>query len=297
MTQKKKKFNAYQLDLHYLNRVGRGPEVDTIKWDASIIENILSDVYRSTNQQRTKRYQDSWLMYIDYLDIAEHYIFGRFSSAEYGTRGELIHADSLISRTNPKEVREGETEFTYFYIRKSDGLMLLQTNLRLTRARFEEYIEDFGSAAIQRNNLTFIQVCTLVMQEFFENVRALNTINKLEFEVITTEAIADENPVVQALNNHAQRISSTAVKVEYGAKYDRTGLTNVIPLLRDYKDKRGVNKIVVRGKLAGAEKIIKLDDSQESYKRKVEVDLNNQAMLESVLNALREIAAQRGVLR
>ncbi|MDP4096880.1 hypothetical protein OIN60_08860 [Paenibacillus sp. P96] len=296
MPQKPKRFNAYQIDLHYLDTSTRN-QTDAIMWDAAIVSELWAEIFTLAVEQRTRRYNDSWLMYLDYFEEDEHYIFGRFLSAEYGTTGELLHADQLTLRPNPKLVREGETEATYFLIKKVDGLLLLQSNIRLNRPRFEEYIETLGAEVIRRRNLTFIQICTLLENNFFESIRQLNTVHKIEIEVSKTEIAADENEAVRALQNDVEEISATDVKLEFEAKYQRSGLKGVLPLVKKYKDQQGVTKIVVRGKLAGAEKVIKLDDSQEQYRRRVEVDTNNQPMLTSVENVLKEVANQRRKLR
>ncbi|WP_340388454.1 hypothetical protein [Paenibacillus sp. FSL E2-0151] len=296
MPQKPKRFNAFQIDLHYTEITNRN-QTDAIMWNAEIVSEIWSEIHALTLEQRTRRYNDSWLMYLDYLDEDEHFIFGRFLSAEYGTTGELLHADQLTLRPNPKLLREGETEATYFLIKKVDGLLLLQSNKRLNRPRFDEYIETLGNEVIRRRNLTFIQICTLVQNNFFESIRQLNTINKVEIEVSRSELPADENPAVRALQNDIEEISATDVKLEFEAKYQRSGLRGAIPLISRYKDQQGVTKIVVSGKLAGAEKVINLEDSQEQYRKRVEVDTDNQPMLTSVENILREVANQRRNLR
>jgi len=295
MPQKSKRFNAYQVDMHYM--VQNRHSTDAIKWDSDVIQQLFDHIFSLSLETRTRRYNDSWLMYMDYLDSDQHYIFGRFLSAEYGTTGELLHADQLTLRPNPKLLREGETESTYFIIKKADGLLLLQSNLKLNRPKFEEYIEQLGQQVIRNNSLTFIQVCTLVENNFFESIRQLNTVHKVIIEVSKTELTADENVAVRALQNDIEEISATDVKLEFEAKYQRQGMKGVLPMVKKYKDQQGVTKIVVRGKLAGAEKVIKLDESQEQYKKRVEVDRNNQPMMNSVENVLREVATQRRILR
>lgn len=296
MAIKKKTFYAYQLDLHYLDESSKYA-TDAVKWDATIVEQLFLYIDSLTTDIKNRKYKDSWMMYLDHLTVEEHYIFGKFLTAEYGTVGELVHADSLAKRKNPKQIREGETQATYFYVRKSDGLVLIQGNLRLNRPKFEEYIEALGQEVITRNSLTYIQVCTLVENSFFDNISELNTVHKVMLEVSKAEAAADENEAVRILQNEIEEVSATNVKLEFEAKYQREGMKGILPLVRKYKDQKGVTKIVVKGKLSGAEKVIKLDESQEKYIRKVEVDNNNQPMLSSVEEALCGIGTSRRSLR
>lgn len=296
MNVRRKRFNAYQIDLHYL-RKHKGNEFDAVKWDYKIIEQILKNIYGLKLHFRAKRYNDSWLMYLDYLDCDEHVIFGRFASAEYGTVSELVHADNLTLRPNPKLLREGETEYTYFMIRNSDGLLLLQGNQRLSKNRFNEYIQEFGQKIIEASGITFIEVCTLLEQSFFDSIRQLNSVNNILIEISTLEPRADENEAVRALQGEAYEIKATHVTLDFKAKYKREGLKNVFPLLNNYKDKPGVTKIVVKGKLAGAEKVINLNDSQEKYDKRVKVDSNNQPIMSSVEEVLRGIVNHRAPLR
>ncbi|WP_017814445.1 hypothetical protein [Paenibacillus shenyangensis] len=296
MGTKHKSFNAYQIDLHYLDDSRHA--TDAVKWESDVMVDILNHIFNNLNEgQRTARYNDVWLMYLDHFEHDEHFIFGSFSSAEYGTIGELIHADDLTRRPNPKEIREGETESTYFIIRKSDGLMLLQVNQRLKRVRVDEYIERYGHVIINNANLTYLQICTLVETNFFNSIRELNTVHRIEIEVAKVETMADENEAVQALQGDLETISATTVKLKFEAKYQRSGLSGAIGLVKKYKDQPGVTKMVVRGKLAGAEKKINLEESQEKYTRRVEVDSNNQPMLSSIEVVLREIANSRRLLR
>ncbi|OAS13738.1 hypothetical protein [Paenibacillus oryzisoli] len=294
MATKSKNFYAYQIDLHYLD--GQR-QVDTIKWDHTIISDLFDYISQLTDTAKTRRFHDSWLIYLDHFSIETNYLFGRFAYAEYGTTGELIHADNLTRRPNPKNLREGETIYTYFLIRKSDGLLLLQSHIKLNRPRIEEYLEQLGDPVIRQNQLTYIQICTLLDNSFFENIEALNSVNKISIEVTTAHPAADENVAVRALQDEAGLTDATSVKLDFSAKFRRSGLVGAVPFLRRYKDKPGVSKIVVKGKLAGAEKVIRMDESQEKYKRSVEVDGTGQPTLRSAETVLFEIAQRRDLLR
>ncbi|ASS69289.1 hypothetical protein [Paenibacillus sp. RUD330] len=294
MPAKRKSFYAYQIDLHFLD--GQR-QVDSIKWDFTIMSTLMDHISQLPSAIKTERFHDSWLIYLDHFSIETNYLFGRFAYAEYGTTGELIHADNLTRRPNPKHLREGETIYTYFLIRKSDGLLLLQSHSKLNRPRIEEYIERFGDPVIRQNQLTYIQICTLLDNSFFENIQALNSVNKISIEVTTAQPAADENAAVRALQDEAELTDATSVKLDFSAKYRRSGLAGAVPFVRRYKDKPGVTKIVVKGKLAGAEKVIRMDESQEKYKRSVEVDGTGQPTLRSVETVLFEIAQRRELLR
>ncbi|RAR39652.1 hypothetical protein [Paenibacillus sp. MDMC362] len=295
MATKKRNFYAYQIDLHYLS--GKKQQTDAIKWDPKVIKELLSHIISLPIADRTKHYHDSWLVYLDHYSEERLYYFGRFGSAEYGTNGELIHADNYTLRPNPKNIREGETQYTYFAIRKSDGLMLLQGNLKVNRSLVEEYFENLGKSVIHKNALTYIQICTLINSSFFNDVNSLDTVNKIQVEVTTTVPGADENEAVKEMQKEADKTNATTVKLEFTAKFRRSGLVSAVPFLKNYKDKPGVEKIVVRGKLAGAEKIIRMEDSQEKFKQTIEVDKNNQPKMKSVEIVLSGIMDVRKSLR
>lgn len=174
LATKYRNFYAYQLDLHCLEGT---PGVDTIKWNSTIVEELLNHINSMTKQQKTLRFHDSWLMYLEHFSIERNYFFGRFAYAEYGTTGELVHADDLTTRPNPKHLREGETIYVYFALRKSDGLFLLQSHIKINRPRVEEYIEQLGAITLRRYDLTYLQVCTLLDNSFFDNIDALNAVN------------------------------------------------------------------------------------------------------------------------
>ncbi|MET1173790.1 hypothetical protein [Paenibacillus amylolyticus] len=295
MAKSNKTFYAYQLDLHYLSSDNHA--TDAVKWDSSIIEQLFTEIMGLSDRERNIKYNDAWLMFLSHVSIYEHYIFGSFYSAEYGTVGELLHADSLEVRKNPKGIREGELAPTYFYIRKADGLILLQGSKRLTRSRCEEYLERLGASVIADNDLTYIQLCTMLNTGFFSQIAELNSVNNIQLEVTKSELPADENPAVIALQNDLEEISATDVKLEFVAKYQRAGMNKVIDLVRRYKQQKGVTKIIVKGKLGDAHKTVNMEESQEKYTKRVEVDTLNQPMLSSVEDALIQIASQRTSLR
>lgn len=87
------------------------------------------------------------------------------------------------------------------------------------------------------------------------------------------------------------------MKLDFSAKYQRSGLRGAVPFVRRYKDKPGVVKIVVKGKLGGAEKVIRMDQSQEKYRRSIEVDASGQPTMTATENILHEICRVRTALR
>ncbi|WP_342404239.1 hypothetical protein [Brevibacillus sp. FSL K6-2834] len=295
MAIKEKTFSAFQIDLHYIS-TRKQVQYDSTKWDGQIFGDMLNRIYHLQETDKTLKFKDSWLMYLDYLEVDEHVIFGRFSSAGYGTNGALVHADTLQKRPNPKNIREGEEQYTYFLIRKTDGLLLLQGHIQLNRGKVQEYFERLGRPDLVLHNLTGINVCTLVDNDFFENIKALTSVDNI-FVEITSKEESDENSAVKLMQKQVDKLKATHIKLDFRAKYSRKGLSNVIPFINEYKDKKGVTSIVVKGKLGLAEKSINLKESSEKYKRRIEVDRSNQPMIESVKTALVDVAGKRAALR
>lgn len=291
MATRMKTFNAYQIDLHYIVK-RLGVEYDSILWDPQIMEEILTHIYSLPLADKTKKIQD-WLTYLDYLDSDEQFIFGRFLSAEYGTVGELIHSVTLTTRPNPKHIQEGEVQYTYFLIRKLDGFLLIQGDRRLTRSKVVEYIKEFGEQIMKKHNLTFIEISPLMANSFFDELNKLDKVDKIWVEISEKEVKADENLVVQSLRDDAVEINAKKIRLEFSAYYDRNGLLWTTRFFNKYKGSPGVTNIVIRGKVGRAERFLNLESSQEKYKQRIEVDKNNQLIMRSVEEVLKNIASQR----
>jgi hypothetical protein len=291
---RKKHFNAYQIELHYLKR-HENNEVDAKKWDKDFIVKLLNGIFKNNLKDRTKNF-GSWILFLDELQNEEHYIFGRFISAEYGTVGDLIHVDLLTSRTNPRDLREGEQQATHFLIRKSDGLLLLQTSQRVQRSKVATYFDELGKSVIEGEGLTYINVCTLVNTEFFDNVRSLDKVNSTVVEIASKQSSSDENEVIKNMQGEIEKLKGTHVKLEFLAKRQREGLLSVLPFIELYKDKPGVTAIKVVGKQDGAERTFNLESFSEKYGRKVKVDANNQPISEDMYDNMKEVAKKRNRL-
>src|SRR5690606_7870615 len=95
-------------------------EVDAIKWSADFINKLFKHLKSINKLHRKMDVTNQWFLLLEDIQFEKHYIYGCFQSAEYGRNRNLIHADTLVARTNPKDLREGEEELTHFLIRKSD---------------------------------------------------------------------------------------------------------------------------------------------------------------------------------
>lgn len=290
-----KGFSAYQVTLTYLDGKGK-EETFKDKWEPSEMLSILKSIDEMDKQDK-KSNMNGWFMLLDELIEEKRYLIGRMQYAEYGYIGNLIHADSLVPRKNPKKLREGEEKYVYFLIRKKDGLLLMQGDIKLNRNQFEEYINDRGKEQIESHKLYSVQIETLYREDFLDEVSKLTKVSKVDVEVKTETTIADENEVITKIKGEAREIESTHFTLTFQAKYKRNGLQGYMPFIRKYKDKKNISGIKVTGKEGVVEREIKMETFSEKHPIKIELDANGRLDRDNAYLKIKEVASKRSLIR
>src|SRR5690625_3352629 len=224
---KKINFSAFQFDLHKINvmKDSKSTTKDyTVNWNSEFVNDLLNNVFSTSPLGRKLNIKDEWFLLLDDLHSDDEYMYGKYQSTLYGTVGDLVHADTLASRKNPKQIREGEENFSHFIIRKKDGLMLIQTTyIKVNRTRIQNYIEKYGEGFIKDSVYDNINICSLVSMDLIEHIKQLDTVKSTVIE-ISTEEKSNENEFVQELQDEIDSIKGTHVSLEFKAKYSREGL-------------------------------------------------------------------------
>lgn len=290
----KKNIQAYQIDLHYLGKKEDGNEVDKVKWDADKFEKVLKHIHNKSIHDRQKKF-NGWFTFLDELIIEDKVILGKFRYAEYGFKSDLIHSETLLTRENPRNIKEGEEKYIHFFVRKLDGLLLIQGDIKLNRAKVSEYINSIGEEEIQKQGLTFILVSYLLRKDFFAELEALERSKAFILEV-TKESLSGENEVIRELQNQVMEMEGNEVQLIFQAKYLKKGLQKVNFFVNKYKDKPGIKNIKVVGNQSGAERIIDLDKQNEKYTGNFQTDENNMVISEDMYSKMREIGEGRHIL-
>lgn len=287
-------FMAFHMDLHYLKTTSKG-QFDSTTWSGDFITDLFKHIEGLNDVQRKMDVKGQWFMLLEEVKYEEKYVYGYFTSAEYGSVRNLIHADTLIKRDNPKGIREGEEQYTHFFIRKSDGLLLLQWNQKVTRSRVAEYIDKYSTDILRAYNYEYVNVCTLVGGEFLEELKRLDVVKETILE-ITSKEKSDDNEFIQEVQDEVESLSATHVALSFKAKYQRDGLGKLIPFINKFKGQKGVTSIKIIGDQDGAERKINIDTYSEKYRKSVKIDANGNPMSPNVYEQLERIAVKREMI-
>ena len=296
-SSKRVSFSAYQIDVQYIQKSNSG-KADTIKdtWDAKFFGKLLGEIYTRDNSAKKFVVSDEWFMLLSDLQEDEHTIYGNFKCAEYGRVANLIHADTLKSRTNPKKMREGEEDHVHFMIRKKDGFVLLQYNIKLNRSKLQDYLDRHGKNTLMNSSYCSFNICSLLSVDFIEDLKKLDKVKSTKIE-ITSKVDTGENEFIREMQGEMEELEATHVSLEFKAKRVKDGLQSIVPYINKFRGQRGVTSIKVIGEQKGAEKSINIDKSHEIYRPDVNVDTNNNPSTEDLYDKIAIIIKGRDWLK
>ncbi|PFC31692.1 hypothetical protein [Bacillus thuringiensis] len=296
-TSKKVGFSAYQIDIQYIKK-SDNQRADEIKntWDHKFMYELLTNINHIEASKKKYAVSDEWFMILNEVKEDEHNIYGNFKCADYGKVADLIHADTLQSRLNPKKLREGEENLVHFLIRKKDGFMLLQYDAKLTRAKLQSYLEKLGKDVIGSSKYFSFNICTLLSLDFIEDLKKLDTVKSTLIE-ITSKTESDENEFIREMQGEMGELEATHVSLEFKARRVKEGLQAVVPFIKKFRGQKGVTSIKVVGDQKGAEKKININTSHETFRPQIKVDKNNNPSSEDLYDKVAIIAKGREVLK
>ncbi len=293
---------SYQMDLEYIDTIkekDKKKEVYKSKWDAKSFKDVMLKLYQLDKQDRKRRYS-GWFMYLEDLKVSgTTSLSGRFRYAEYGYKGKWVHADSMEERDNDKSLREGEEQYVYFYFRLSDGLLLLQGDMKVTRSKVEDYISNIGKEKLKNSGYDNIAIRTLLREDFHKEIEKLDLVKLIEVEIQTEKTSSYENEAVIEAKRQAAEVEANYASVILRSKYRQQGLKNIGQYLEGFKPRgsktvaSGVKNIKVIGDQNGELRRVYLDKIAEKYTRDLETDENKQLKKERVHTALNGIGEMR----
>ncbi|ASB60326.1 hypothetical protein SC22_15930 [Bacillus sp. A053] len=317
-------FHAFQVDIQKLI-TKKEKEYLSDQWDSKVFIELLNSLSQRNPLDIRKTYS-GWFMIIDewfpkhvsnkVSSVQENppkrktdqenfdYIVGRFAYAEYGYVGDLRDVDTLVRRPNDKGIREGEEKFVYFYVRLSDGLLLLQGDMKVNRSKVEDYFSFIGKGFLQTKGFYDIAVRTLLRGDFLEEVKKLDAVNKIEVEIATEKPTSFENELLQETKKQALEFEANYATLSLSSKYKRgvEGMKNFESWLSKIKPKGtkapvdGISNIKVIGKQDGDYKRVYLSKISEKYSVKVQLDDFNKIMSEKLYKAIHFVVVNRELL-
>lgn len=278
--------------------VRKTPEKVALSWDKNKFEAIIANIFGRALPDKAKRKVDSWVMVLEDLQDDEKYWWGSFTSTRYGTKPDLIHAESLKTRENPRDIKEGDKQDTHFLVRKSDGLTLIELGFQdvVTRSKISEYIDECGKDEMAVQGVEYSQLSPLLSRDFFEEMSRLENIKSTLIQVSTSAASGMNNAFKTMYQDASETEAHTfsfglKAKQRFYLPYD-----NVERYVRKYIDMGGITAVQVTGLIDKVEKTVNLDTNMEKYRPKVDFDDNGRVKSASMYATLKEIADERSAI-
>jgi hypothetical protein len=307
-------FYGYQIDFQEIRVNAVGEEVYRDFWNYSAFKELLEEIV-DKNPNDIKQIHNGWFILLDEIkeisesykinnqgkeeEVEHKYLVGRFLYAEYGYVGKLRHVDTLAQRANNKLPREGEEKFVYFYLRESDGLLLLQGDMKVIRSKVEDYFARFGREYMENHNIYDLTISTLLRGDFLDEVKKLDEVTKIEIELAVEKTNSFENELMKRAKQQAEEFEANYATIVMQSKYKRSGLKGFDGMLEKIKPKgttapiKGVNNIKVLGKQEGEFKRVYLSKISEKYTLNIQVDENKNINAEDVYNKVKDIGRKR----
>lgn len=299
-------FFAYQIDFQKIKESPDGKETYSSFWSYNNFKNMIDDII-SKDKNDIKKVHNGWFMLLDEIkevsdtvNNTEHkYMIGRFVYAEYGYVGKLRHVDTLEQRDNDKQPREGEEKFVYFYIRSSDGLLLLQGDIKVIRSKVEDYFSHLGKEYLQSHDIQDVSVSTLLRGDFLDEIKKLDIVNKIEIELAVEKTNSFENELMRMAKKQAEEFEANYATIVMQSKYKKTSLKGFERLMEKIKPKgddrpvKGVSNVKVIGKQDGEFKRVYLSKISEKYSVNIKVNENKNLDREDVYKKIRNIGLKR----
>jgi hypothetical protein len=305
---------AYQIDFAKIKKVSKDKDVMKYYWDYDLLKRMFIELYQK-DKNDIKIINSGWFYYLYYykeynesLDVVVNgikkkekrsFIMGKFLHAEYGSTADLRHADTLAKKKNNKGLREGEEKYVHFYV-GSDGLLLLQGDVKLSRSRFETYFDELAKDFLKNENVNAFTVNTLLREDFIDEIDKLDQVSKIELELAIEKTTNFENEVMAETRQQAQEFDANYATITWQRKYKRDGtMKGYRTMLERFKPKgsdkpiKGVNNIKVIGKQSGDYKEVYLSKISEKYPLSVKLDSNNQVVSSDMYHKMKLAAARR----
>jgi hypothetical protein len=302
---------AFQIDFQRIVKEGKEEYYQDF-WDYNIFKDLVENILER-NQNDIKKIHNGWFQLLDgvkeYSDRMEPLkkqrskklknLGGRFLYAEYGYVGDLRHVDTLAKRKNNKGIREGEEKYVYFVVRETDGLLLLQGDMKLVRSKFEDYFRTLGKDFLENRDIINITVSTLLRGDFIDEVKKLDDVNKIEIELAVEKTTSYENEVMKLAKNQAHEFSANYATITWQSKYRNESLHGFQKFLESVKPRgtkkpiKGVSNIKVIGKQDGEYKRVYLSKISEKYPINVKLDENKVIVPSDIYSKIINLSMRR----
>lgn len=285
----------FQFDLYKTIKIVRpgvfkSGETETVQkttWDSSVFAPLLQK-FNQTNASKSyltlKDKTNNLTILLEDFKDDEEFIYGKFILFEYGRVAPLRNASTFTQRKNPKTIQEGEEEYVHFLIRKKDGLLLLQYNPKIGRSKLLSFFTENFKNEIENQEYIGFNICSLIALDFFKEINSLDRIKGTKIEV-SSKVTSGENEFIRNAQNEMKSIESNTLQLYFKARYKNKSLSDVVPFINKYKDKKGVTSIKVVGEQNGIEKTLNMRNSAEKIKLHVNIDKNGNILSEKLYTA------------
>ncbi|MBC6315402.1 hypothetical protein [Listeria grandensis] len=242
-------FFSYELEMTSIAE-GRNEEGDFVgeqdTWNKESFVNWLNRINEAPNAKKVWKFHPKFMA----LDKVAHYgednkiieeldgdnILFSICRLKYGTIEDIsnyMNFNDLEDRPSERKLSEAESKYLYFYVRYSDGLLLLQGSTLITPKKFTEYLIEVKNLLHLDREITSIRASNIFDNDFFNKLNKASTIRSLELEIKNEEINNHENKLLNQMSQGATNLKSNYFSLKWDVKYIKGGLNGVGNFIRN----------------------------------------------------------------
>jgi hypothetical protein len=296
----RRKIVAYQIDMNVIEN----EQVAIERWLPEIFVNSLTNIITKPEHERVEETKD-WFFYLDNVKLTDDgkLIYGYFKSARIGSRLPLIRRSTFHERENPKYEDEGEKLTSYFAVRLSDGLFLLEKYFQnvITAHRIDNYLESQNKEYLRSNSVQNIIISPLLDPDFLRQLANFKTLSMASIKVAVERDRYGQNDAVKFLQETAVPIRANYATLQLGVRQKKKfslSREKLIDFIRNIlADREQILAVKIEGIREGEESKIDLKGIEEKYYVRVGTNDWGEVLPEDILNHIIELGRRRPRIR
>lgn len=291
-----------------LNQTVKGTSSE-IRMDAAALKRVFDFIIGLPQEERVIEQANEWFFFLDSItydlqggDGHTPNIRGLFKWVRLSARTALRRRRDMATRTNPKEPDESEERHTHFYIRSTDGLLLLDSQLGnvVTGQRFNNYISLMG-APIFEESFKYTTLEKVIEKSFLDALGKFKVIKLARIRLaVDANANYSEGDGISLIQADSQAVKGDYAEIVLGKRYARgSGLsaTELVSRVTRYLSKERILSGTIEGwRSDGTEDQLKIQGIHERGKVTVETNIEGEALLEQVFASMIKIGKEHAIV-
>lgn len=277
-------------------------EMTPLVWDPGFVENVFDHIYALPQEARVLDREGEWFFFLHELRKTTSnkvtFLYGYFNAVRLGVRTDLQARSTLQTRKNPKAEDESETRKTFFLLRLSDGLLLLDSyaNNVVTNKRLTEYLKLTALEVFKTSDIAGISFNNLMDTGFLEDLEKFDMIRLARVRLsLKSSNYASESDAIELCKEMAVPTNANYMELVVGKKHAKKhGLSFdhlKAWLIRLMRDKQDVIGGVIEGTRSdGGSPTLKLNGIEEKHREEFDTDELGEVLQEQMFDYMINLA-------